>query len=353
MKLDHPTADALDRYRRRIAAPEELITVDRHIAECDRCCTTVRAGRGSARSTSTVAALLADQKSGHLTFEELERWVDGNAGIIERERIDGHVEECDLCRSELADLARVRDSIRTAPVRRNAARWLPVAAIVVLALVGGLLYLRQGSRAGQRTAGPAAQRHPLPPAPARIEALAKPDIVSSLSGDSSILLGDAAAGPTFALLAPVGTIVIDRRPRLEWAPLPRAGSYVVTIADAGTGAIAATGSTGETSWQPPAPLAPGRTYSWQVTAHRGELVATSPRPPDPEALFRVAQRDEIAAMESWPHQDHVKRGILFANQGFLDDAERELRLAGAGEMLTEVRSWRAQRPSPTTTKAAQ
>jgi hypothetical protein len=267
--------------------------------------------------------------------------------------IDGHVEECELCRNELADLTRVRHSIRTAPAATHAARWLPVAAIVVLALVGGLLFLRQESRTGQRAAGPAAQRHPPPAAPARIEALAKPAIVSSLSGQSSILLGDAATGPTFALLAPVGTVVIDGRPRLEWAPLPRAGSYTVTIADAATGAIAASGSTGETSWQPPAPLAPGSTYSWQVTAHRGEVTVTSPRPPAPEALFRVAQRDEIAAMESWPREDHVRRGILFANQGFLDDAERELRLGGAGALLAEVRSWRAQRPSPTTTKAAQ
>ena len=354
MNSTHTTAEELDRYRRRIAAPDELMAVDRHIAECDRCYAALRAG-GSEALSSALEALTGGEESRHLTYETLERWVDGRAGIIEREMIDEHIDGCHLCRNELADLARVRDSIRGTPAPKNVVRWLALAAVVVMAFAGGLLYLRNGSHPEPRAVGPTARRQPPSPspAPARIEALARPDIISSLSGDSSSLLGNAPARATFELLAPVGTVVIDTRPRLQWAALPRAGSYTITIADAQTGAIAATGSTTAATWQPPAPLARGRTYSWQVTAHRGEDAITSPRPPAPEALFRVADHEQIAAMDGWPQDDHVKRGILFAETGFLDDAERELQLARAGELLAQVRSWRAHRPSPTTTNAAQ
>jgi len=344
MSAMHPTPDQIDRYRTRSAAPDELLAVDRHLAECDRCFSSIR--RNSADQRITLCRLSADE-SDHLTFEELERWVDGKSAPVEREIIDAHTQSCNACRSELADLIRVRDakaSAASAPQTRR--RFLlPIAAAIAAASVGTFFVIqRQPARPAQP---PPSMTHrslpqPLPPSP--VPTLAKPAVVRNLAGDSSPLLG-ASDGKMFALIEPIGTRVIDPTPEFRWGALPGAQSYSITIADATSGAIAAHGSTVRTSWRPHHPLMRGRIYSWQVTAQRARDAITAPRPPAPEALFEVASGKLITEIGSWPG-DHLTRGIRFAERGFLDDGERELTLArdagdsSAGGLLAQVRSWR-------------
>jgi hypothetical protein len=360
----HPTSEQIERYRNRMAAPDELISVDQHIAQCDRCYATL----GGDNAHEIVLSIADDTE--HLTYDQMEQWLDGRVQGVERELIEGHKDLCDLCRNELADLARSRDSMRGVVPQRTLMRMLlPIAAIVAIAVVGALLFL-QNQRVVVPRPRPVSKPYIAPtlPEPLRVHIdevlrtgiLAKPDVVASLSVDSSALRGTAHRRATFSLQQPIATVVLDPRPQFVWEPTAGADSYTVTVVDAESGAVAGTGVTGTASWRPAEPLKRGRTYSWEVKAHRGNRVITAPRPPAPEARFRVAALEQIDAIAMLPAEAHLARGIVLAEQGILDDAERELTLAEraggpkAAGLLARVRSWRSlQWPSPTTTNAAQ
>ena len=344
MIATHPTPDQIHRYRSRSAAPDELLAVDRHLAECDRCFSSIH--RTSANQMVTLPAL-SSHDSDHLTYEELERSVDGKSELVERELIDAHTQVCDVCRGELADLVRVRGAQAITPSAPQTHRrfLVPVAAAIAAAFASAFFVMRR-EPARPPQPPPPIPRASLPqlPPPSPVPVLTKPAVVRTLAGDSSPLLG-SADGKTFALTEPIGTRVIDPAPAFRWRPVPGARSYSITIADAKSGAIAAHGSTPATSWRPDHPLTRGRIYSWQVSANREGDVITAPRPPAPEALFEVASAELIAEIDSWPH-DQLTRGVRFAQRGLLDDAERELRVARdagdapAGGLLAQVQSWR-------------
>jgi hypothetical protein len=72
----------------------------------------------------------------------------------------------------------------------------------------------------------------------------------------------------------------------------------------------------------------GKVYSWQVKATSDSGETTSPRPPAPQAKFRIvdqAKANEIAnARRSYP-SSHLTLGLLYAEAGLLREAEQEFR----------------------------
>lgn len=100
----HLDAEALDRYRRRVAPAAELLAVDAHIASCDRCF-------GAVRAATEVIELPAANDHEHLTYEELESFVDNRADALDRELVTAHVALCTLCSDELVDLTATRDAL--------------------------------------------------------------------------------------------------------------------------------------------------------------------------------------------------------------------------------------------------
>jgi hypothetical protein len=276
----------------------------------------------------------------------MERWIDGRAGEVERELAEGHLEECARCRAEVADLELV--SKEGVPRAGNGSPWrwlLPLAALVALAFAGVSLF--------QETAVTPADPRPIANRPVvnrpaeRRTRLIKPPIVAALAGTTIELRGSAEAVP-LTLLEPAGTLIRDARPQFRWTEVPGASSYEITIVEAGREETIAAGKVRAASWQPDTPLPQGRTYSWQVTASVDGQRVTAPRPPAGEVLFRTASAEQlqaIAARETRLTNDHLRLGIAFAEEGFLDDAERELTQAGAGELLAQVRSWRRADPS--------
>jgi anti-sigma factor RsiW len=100
----HLDAAALDRYRRRVAPPAELLEADAHIASCSRCHDAVRV------DTDTIGLPPPDGPE-HVTYEELESFVDGQADPLDRELIAAHVAFCTICSEELEDLAALREGL--------------------------------------------------------------------------------------------------------------------------------------------------------------------------------------------------------------------------------------------------
>lgn len=115
----HLDAEARDRYRRRVAPPAELLAADAHLASCDSCYAAVRADVDSIE--------LPPAEHSHVTYEELESFVDGQADALDRELIATHVAFCTPCSNELADLAATRDALspRSAQALHQARRRRP------------------------------------------------------------------------------------------------------------------------------------------------------------------------------------------------------------------------------------
>ncbi|HYR29443.1 MAG TPA: hypothetical protein VEU30_13315 [Thermoanaerobaculia bacterium] len=300
-------------------------------------------------------------EASHLTYEEMEAWLDGRADRIDRELAQGHLALCPRCAAELDDLGKVRESL--APKRRW---WIAAAAAALGAILSMTFLARSPEPEPLLTA-----TQPLPPEvrptppqskPAEtVRTLTKPAILATLAGAPRTLRG-TSEWAKLQLKAPVATVVLDARPRFRWMVANGANGaaeYTVAVADHETSADAASGSTTETWWRPGEPLARGRTYTWQVTVQSRDGRWTVPQPSDAEALFFVASPATVKKIEAVPAERHLERGIALAEHGILDDAERELEQAikegseEAGALLEEVQSWRAQPARPTATKGAQ
>jgi hypothetical protein len=69
-------------------------------------------------------------------------------------------------------------------------------------------------------------------------------------------------------------------------------------------------------------------YSWQVKALRDGAEITSPRPPAPQAKFRIldqAKASEISRAKRSYGSSHLVLGMLYADAGLLREAEQEFR----------------------------
>jgi hypothetical protein len=151
--------------------------------------------------------------------------------------------------------------------------------------------------------------------------------LSELIGKSGALMGPADEGHPIALLSPVGTVVISDRPTFRWRALDGADGYVVKIYDADFNEVAVSPRLSRTVWTATRSLERGRIYSWQVIARVADREVISPIKPAPDAKFMAlnqAKANELANARNAAAGSRLTLGILYAQAGLLDDAEREL-----------------------------
>lgn len=181
-----------------------------------------------------------------------------------------------------------------------------------------------------------------------------PASIAGLAGRAGTLLGQAGEGVPFALLAPVGKVVLTNRPTFRWNKYEGARSYRVSVFDSDANEIESSPPLLGTQWTVTKPLARGKVYIWQVTAIKDGREITSPVLPAPPARFRVlaqAQADELERAKEVSKPSHFALGVLYANAGLFDEAEKEFALlAGANpnnplisKLLRRVQSFRNRR----------
>ena len=204
----------------------------------------------------------------------------------------------------------------------------PTAAVAQLNDGGGRLTLdREGVLSGAE-ALPPAYREMLKGALAgrRIERSAQ---LRGLTRPGSSLMSSEAEGGQFSVLDPVGGVLLTDRPTFRWSALEGASAYVVEVYDEAFNLVASSPQLTAPRWAAPRTLPRGKVYSWQVKAVKDGRETTSPRPPAPQARFRVLDRpkaDELArARRAYP-SSHLTLGLLYAEAGMLKEAEQELRL---------------------------
>jgi len=377
----HLTPDQVARYMQRRLSTAEFGAFDDHLATCEPCRQAVSdPKRLEAAYVFLRQDLQAQAKSGltHISYEQLEAYVDDEISDADREIVNSHIELCPTCRTELRDLREFRLSLEphdlglrtgdgesvepltifaqadeqyvTVPTRLESARekltqfWrypgyiaavsAAVAVVVIAALLlipfhhvqapnngHGTLQVQLQPGEHSITVGKGTQVVP--------QELHPPAELNALIGKPSILLGGSASETSFALLTPVGTFVENAKPLFRWQPLSGASRYQVTVVDSKLREVLQSPEIGQTSWKSGRALQRGEVYRWQVTAFRDSGQIVAPAPPAPEARFEIihqSQADELSKQRLAQASNHFALGCAYANAGVLDEAESELRL---------------------------
>jgi hypothetical protein len=140
--------------------------------------------------------------------------------------------------------------------------------------------------------------------------------------------GDEDQGDRFPLIEPVRTLTLSDQPFFRWSRLKGAASYVVEIYDEEFDMVAASPRIIGQRWRTQQPLKRGGVYYWQVKAIKGGQELVSPRPPAPQAKFRIldeAKANELERARRDHASSHLLLGLLYAQAGLLDEAEEEFR----------------------------
>ncbi len=146
--------------------------------------------------------------------------------------------------------------------------------------------------------------------------------------DRLSLRGGDNQGNEFSVISPVGKILPSDRPTFRWSRLEGVTAYIVEVYDDKFGLAATSPQLSGTSWTLPQSLKRGGVYSWQVKAIKDGQEFFSPRPPSPQAKFRVidqAKANELAQARSAYASSHLTMALLYTQAGLLDEAEQELR----------------------------
>lgn len=180
----------------------------------------------------------------------------------------------------------------------------------------------------------------LPPAYQNMlkEALANKRLETSphlrgLTRPTSSLMGGDQEGSGFFVIEPIGKVLLADTPTFRWSTLKGATAYVVEVYDRKFELVANSPQLTTNTWKAPQPLGRGGVYSWQVKAIKDGQEFNSPRPPAPQAKFRIidqAKANELTRARRAYSSSHLTLGLLYAEAGLLREAEQELRALQKG-----------------------
>jgi hypothetical protein len=396
---DHLTHNQVLHYCRHELSAANLLSVSRHLEECNQCRRDVEAAlSGDAKFLAVWAEVLneRDQLSPqHPTDEDLAAYVDRSCVDDADRTLADHLSACERCALAADDLRTLKDelapmldreylpsgaSVTGEPDRRRSfglrllsfpgSRLLAyAAAAVVLILLATMAWviLRQPNEEIKQDVSV-----PVPPIPENVpsnlmaqlkdgdrglvtldengklsgldrlpqsyQQMAKEALTSQRVEPSSMLAGLARPGSAlmsgadrkndFSVIEPVGRVLLVDRPTFRWTVAEGTTSYAVEVYDQKFNLVASSPQLANNSWTAPESLARGGVYSWQVTATKAGEQIKAPRPPQPQAKFRVldqATANEIAQARRLYGSSHLVLGLLYARSGLVEEAQQELR----------------------------
>jgi hypothetical protein len=401
--VDHISLTQIEDYRQQRLSATALIECDDHLATCATC--RQRLVRALPASVlSLIGAWQAESPASHMSFEQFVAWAEDKAAGEVRQFCIDHLASCAMCRQAADDLAEFVNAEAAPPEVLTDKpswweRWWPaaplpafgwaMAALVLLLLAGALLrYLvserkpdsqivlvpsptplvplaspsppqllaqlkdggglvtldSQGKLTGLEALSAAHQQ--LVKEALKTERLTRPDALAGLNRAGSSLMGSDEQGVSFALRAPANQVVLATRPTFQWTPLKDATSYVVEIYDERFNLVAQSAAVTTTRWTPAKPLARGQLFAWQVKAKQDNQTVIAPKPPAPQARFRIVtneQAETIALARRANGTAHLPLALLYLQAGLLDEAEVELvALRQANPQAETVRRWLSQ-----------
>jgi hypothetical protein len=155
-----------------------------------------------------------------------------------------------------------------------------------------------------------------------------PTSMAQLRQPPRTLMGETDKGVPFALLAPVGKVVITTRPSFSWSKYDGATSYRVSVFDSDANEIETSPPLTLTEWTVTKPLARDQVYTWEVTAIKDGKETITHVLPAPPARFRVIGQgpaDEIESAQHLSPPSHLALGVLYVDNGLFAEAELEIK----------------------------
>jgi hypothetical protein len=384
--VEHLSQKQVEDYSLHQLGAAELLAVSDHLGACEVCRVRVE----GALSGDVAFLALHDEAfsengldSAHLTAGQTADYVDQSLAGEALQMVDDHLSGCEHCALAVADLRAFRNEIapsldrRYGPVseggwRQRFASLFKVGpvpafgaaalAVLVVATIAWLVWRTQGEKAPEVVAvssptPPVSQPSPSPepslqPPPAQevvaqlndgevppayqnrvkevltSQRIGRSSQLQGLTRPSSTLMGSNNQ-PEFSVLEPTGSVSLTDRPAFRWSEMEGATGYVVEIYDDQFKLAASSPQLTNRSWTIPQPLPRGKVYSWQVKAIKDGQEITWPRPPAPQAKFRILEAgkaNELARARRAYSSSHLTLGLLYADAGLLREAEHEFRL---------------------------
>ena len=161
--------------------------------------------------------------------------------------------------------------------------------------------------------------------------------LQGLTRPPSSLMGSNDQNREFSVIEPMGNVLLTDRPTFRWSAMEGATGYIVEVYDEAFTPVATSPELTNVSWT--TSLKRGHTYSWQVKAIKDGQETLSPRPPAPQAKFRVldqSKANELANARRAYGKSHLTLGLLYADAGLLREAEQEFRLLQKANPDSEV-----------------
>jgi anti-sigma factor RsiW len=165
-----------------------LLAASRHLAECPDCAARLLKHTGRA----SVPSLAADEDDGHLSYAQIEAYVDGQLPARDRAGIDAHIAACQHCAGDLAAVQPLAARIVVRVTwRERVSSWLRIPQIAMAAsalavsmvLIAPFLLIHHGSSQPAREAA-AIPEELLPPNGIDLPLDDRDAVVSVLRGES-------------------------------------------------------------------------------------------------------------------------------------------------------------------------
>lgn len=105
---EHLTLEKIRLYLNRQLKPAELLEADDHLAACDLCFKQINYSGYGAKAADFNFLQFSPAESEHLSYEQLENYVDRKSDVVEREIADVHLQVCADCIAEMNGLLEMR-----------------------------------------------------------------------------------------------------------------------------------------------------------------------------------------------------------------------------------------------------
>jgi hypothetical protein len=267
MSTTHISREQLIQFRNRALAPQEMVAVDGHLGECQSCREQL-AGLGSVPAASIAAVRQA--RFDHITYEQMDAWVEDQLDQTERELVLSHIGLCAPCARQLkayeqyAPAMAAPVSLITTPAAIQAAQPMTLAD-----------KLRAMFRMPQIALVGAAIAAVLILSPLMMNKSAQSPSLTSLDrviNERPAALNGLERNTDQSLVYPVSEVVEERQPILRWKSFGT--TYTVAVFDTYGNRIARGMVSEDTHWLVPVALERGGEYRWQIQGDGETRTAT-------------------------------------------------------------------------------
>lgn len=351
----HITSQELHLASEGAIKSQSLLEISQHLDTCAECARRAEGLVDLEGLAGTLRDALAVDE--HPGMPELTAYAGDELDAAAREWVDVHLEGCARCREDVADLREEQESLGGGWRKWQ---WIAAGILIAGAIGAGTIWLRSGSRVpapppvasvrAARRGAPAPQPDVWSDLERSVLAAGRidpPPVLHTLRPEAQTLRGSQTAAG--AELHPAGEVIDDNRPVLTWTAT--AGARYVVMIFAGEEPVATSPPLSDAHWRPPQPLRRDTTYSWQVETRGADGSSNiAPAPPQPEALFRIADAESLADIDAAGRShpaDHLLLAILYARAGMKTRALAELDShlashpsdAGASALADGIRRW--------------